>query len=99
LSRYGASLVTWKCIPLPQDAQGKPAVHSTTVYNVFAKWADDGSPWQAFIASVWHLAAEKHLDTSVLNGDRANTVAKKGAMALGTQGTNTRKARRSLDIQ
>ena len=89
----------WKCIPIPQDAQGKPAIHYTTVYKVFAKWADGGSLWQAFIASVWHLAAEKHLDTSVLHGDRANTVAKKGAMALSTQSTNTRKARRSLDIQ
>jgi hypothetical protein len=45
------------------------------------KWADDGSLWRAFIASVRHLAAEKHLDPSVLHGDGTNTVAKKGAMA------------------
>jgi hypothetical protein len=32
------------------------------VYRVFAKWADDGSLWQAFITSVAHLSAEKHLD-------------------------------------
>jgi hypothetical protein len=33
----------WKCLPIPQDAHGKPAIHYTTVYKVFAKWADDGS--------------------------------------------------------
>jgi hypothetical protein len=32
----------WKCLPVPHDAQGKPAIHYTTVYKVFAKWADDG---------------------------------------------------------
>ena len=86
----------WKCLPVPQDAQGKPAIHSTTVYKVFAKWADDGSLWQAFLASVQHLAVEKHLDTSVLHGDGTNTVAKKGAMGLATPATSTRRARKSL---
>ena len=81
--------------PCRQDAQGKPAIHYTTVYKVFAKWADDGSLWQAFVASVRHLAAEKHLDLSVLHGDGTNTVAKKGAMALATRATNTRRARKS----
>ena len=85
----------WKCLPIPQDAHGKPAIHYTTVYKVFAKWADDGSLWQAFTASVAHLAAEKKLDLRVLHGDGTNTVAKKGGMGLGTRGTNTRKARRS----
>ena len=33
----------WKCLPVPHDAHGKPAIHYTTVYRVFAKWADDGS--------------------------------------------------------
>src|SRR6266436_137623 len=59
----------WKCLPIPQDANGTPAIHYTTVYKVFARWADDGSLWQAFLASVRHLAAEKQLDTSVLHGD------------------------------
>ena len=85
----------WKCLPVPTDAQGKPAIHYTTVDKVFAKWADDGSLWQAFVASVRHLAAAQQLDTSVLHGDGTNTVAKKGAMALATRATNTRKARRS----
>jgi transposase len=85
----------WKCLPVPHDAQGKPAIHNTTVYKVFAKWADDGSLWQAFVSSVRHLAAEKQLDLSVLHGDGTNTVAKKGGMALGIRGTNTRRARKS----
>jgi hypothetical protein len=85
----------WKCLPVPQDAQGKPAIHYTTVYKVFAKWADDGSLWQAFVASVRHLAAEKQLDLSVLHGDGTNTVATKGGMASGSRGTNTKRARKS----
>jgi transposase len=85
----------WKCLPVPTDAQGNPAIHYTTVYKVFAKWTDDGSLWQAFVASVRHLAAEKRLDTSVLYGDGTNTVAKKGAMASGTRATNIRRGRKS----
>jgi transposase len=85
----------WKCLPVPKDPAGKPAIHYTTVYKVFAKWADDGSLWQAFIASVRHLADQKHLDLSVLHGDGTNTVANKGGMGPGIRGTNTRRARRS----
>jgi transposase len=85
----------WKCLPMPKDTNGNPAIHYTTVYKVFAKWADDGSLWQAFMDSVAHLAAEKHLDLSVLHGDGTNTVAKKGGMALATRATSTRKGRRS----
>src|SRR5436190_7099315 len=88
----------WKCLPVPQDAQGKPAIHYTTVYKVFARWADDGSLWQAFVASVRHLAVEKQLDLSVLQGDGTNTVAKKGGMASASRGTNTRRARRPLPL-
>jgi transposase len=85
----------WKCLPVPTDTQGNPVIHYTTIYKVFAKWADDGSLWQAFVASVRHLAAEKQLDLSVLHGDGTNTVAKKGGMASGSRGTNTKRARKS----
>jgi hypothetical protein len=85
----------WKSLPVPHDPKGKPAIHYTTVYKVFARWANDGSLWQAFVASVRHLAAAKQLDLSVLHGDGTNTVAKKGGMALGIRGTNTRRARKS----
>jgi transposase len=30
-------------------------LHYTTVYRVFAKWADDGSLWQAFLALRMHV--------------------------------------------
>ena len=85
----------WKCLPVPHDPDGKPAIHYTTVYKVFAKWADDGSLWQACLARVRHLAVEKQLALRVLHGDGTNTVAKKGTMALATQATSTRKERRS----
>src|SRR5881296_4073917 len=42
----------WKGLPVPKDAHGKPAIHDTTVSKVCARWADDGSLEQAFIASV-----------------------------------------------
>src|SRR5215510_1214448 len=85
----------WQCVPIPKDAHGKPALHYTNVYRVFAKWTDDGSRQRAFIASVGHLAAEKKLDLSILHGDGTNTVAQKGAMGLATRATSITKARRS----
>jgi transposase len=89
----------WKCLPVPTDSHGKPAIHDTTVYKVFAKWAEDGSLWQAFLASVAHLAEEKHLDISVLHGDGTNTVAKKGAMGSGIRDISTRRERKSSRSQ
>ena len=85
----------WKGLPVPTEPDGTPAIHYTTIDKVFAKWADDGSLWQAFVARVRHLAVEKQLDLRVLHGDGTNTVAKKGAMVSGSRGTNIRKARRS----
>ena len=61
-----------------------------------AKWADDGSLWQAFIASVAHLAAEKQLDLRVLHGDGTNTVAKKGCVPPFTHGVFHRAVRRTM---
>jgi hypothetical protein len=89
----------WKCLPVPKDAHGKPAIHYTNVYRAFAKWTNDGSLQQAFIASVAHLSAEKKLDLRVLHGDGTNTVAKKGAMGLATPATSTRRGRRSSPSQ
>ena len=75
----------WKCLPVPRTADGKPGIHYTTIYRVFAKWSDDGSLGQAFIASVRHLAAHGHLDLNVLHGDGTNTVAKKGGDGIGSR--------------
>jgi transposase len=85
----------WKCLPVPTDSDGTPAIHYTTIYKVFARWADDGSLWQALVASVRHLAVEKQLDLSVLHGDGTNTVAKKGAMASAMPATSTKRARKA----
>src|SRR5664279_5153814 len=49
----------WKCLPVPRAGDGTAVIHYTTIYKVFAKWSDDGSLDQAFIASVRHLA-EQH---------------------------------------
>ena len=89
----------WKCVPILKGPNGRPEIHDTNVYRAFAKWADDGSLAQAFIASVAHLADEKKLDVRVLHGDGTNTVAKKGAMGLATRATNTRRGRRSSRLR
>jgi transposase len=85
----------WKCLPMLKDAHGKPEIHYTNVYRAFAKWTDDGSLQQAFMASVGHLSEEKKLDVRILHGDGTNTVAKKGAMASGILATSTKKGRKS----
>jgi hypothetical protein len=76
----------WQCLPVPKDSHGKPATHDTTVYKVFARWSDDGSLEDAFIASVTHLADQHQLDLSVLHGDGTNTVAQKGGDGMGYSG-------------
>ena len=73
----------WKCLPVRKDSDGKAEIHYTTVYKVFARWSDDGSLEQAFIASVRHLADQNQLDLSILHGDGTNTVAKKGGDGIG----------------
>ena len=89
----------WKCVPMPKGPTGKPEIHYTNVYRAFAKWADDGSLQQAFIASVGHLSDEKHLDLRVRHGDGTNTVAKKGAMGSATRAISTKKGRRSSPLR
>jgi transposase len=89
----------WKCVPIPKDPNGKPAIHYTSVYRAFAKWAHDGSLEQAFMASVAHLSAEKHLDLGVLHGDGTNTVAKKGVMGSATRAISTKKGRKSSPLR
>jgi transposase len=88
----------WKGLPVPKDAQGKPAIHYTTVYKVFARWSDDGSLEQAFIASVKHLADHHQLDLSVLHGDGTNTVAKKGGDGIGYSGHKHQKGEKVIAV-
>jgi hypothetical protein len=88
----------WKCLPVPKDINGNAAIHYTTVYKVFAKWADDGALEDAFIARVGHLAAHKHLDLRILHGDGTNTVAKKGGDGIGYSGHKHQKGEKVLAI-
>ena len=88
----------WKCLPVPKDTHGKPAIHDTTVYKVFARWSDDGSLEEAFIASVAHLSEYNQLDLSVLHGDGTNTVANKGGDGLGYSGHKHQKGEKVIAI-
>ena len=88
----------WKGLPVPKDSHGKPAIHYTTVYKVFARWSDDGSLEDAFIASVKHLADHHQLDLSILHGDGTNTVAKKGGDGIGYSGHKHQKGEKVLAI-
>ena len=88
----------WKCLPVPTDRDGNPEIHYTTVYKVFAKWADDGSLEHAFIGSVGHLADHHQLDLHVLHGDGTNTVAKKGGDGIGYSGYKHQKGEKVIAI-
>ena len=55
-------------------------------------------PWQAFIASVGHLAAHNQLDLRVLHGDGTNTVAKKGGDGIGYSGHTHQKGEKVIAI-
>ena len=85
-------------LAVPKDAQGKPAIHYTTVSKVFARWSDDGSLEYAFIASVRHLSAHHQLDLSILHGDGTNTVAKKGGDGIGYSGHKHQKGEKVIAI-
>jgi len=88
----------WKSLPVPKDHDGKAEIHYTTVYKVFAKWADDGSLEHAFIASVGHLSDHHRLDLNVLHGDGTNTVAKKGGDGIGYSGYKHQKGEKVIAI-
>jgi transposase len=88
----------WKSLPVPKAPDGTDAIHYTTVYKVFARWSDDGSLEQAFIASVAHLSAHNQLDLSILHGDGTNTVAKKGGDGIGYSGHKHQKGEKVIAI-
>src|ERR1700712_2210866 len=92
---YGNAM---ECLPVPSAGDGSAVIHYTTIYKVFARWSDDGSLDQAFIASVQHLAAQNHLDLSILHGDGSNTVAKKGGDGIGYSGHKHQKGEKVLAI-
>ena len=81
-----------KELPLAPGPEGKAELHSTGVFKLFARGAEEGSLERAFVASLKHLNAAQKLDLSLLHGEGANTVAKKGARPLATAAPNIRKA-------
>jgi transposase len=88
----------WKCLPVPKDTHGNAAIHYTTVYKTFARWSDDGSLEDAFIASVGPLSDHNQLDLRVLHGDGTNTVAKKGGDGIGYSGYKHQKGEKVIAI-
>jgi transposase len=88
----------WKCLPVPKASDGTDAIHYTTVYNVFARWSDDGSLEHAFVASVVHLSANDQLDLSILHGDGTNTVAKKDGDGIGYAGHKHQKGEKVIAL-
>jgi hypothetical protein len=88
----------WKCLPVPKAPDGTDAIHYTTVYRAFARWSDDGSLKQAFIASVAQLSVHNLLDLSILHGDGTHTVAKKGGDGIGYSGYKHQKGDKVIAI-
>ena len=85
-----------QCLPVLPELTGKTEIHDTTIDNVFTRWADDGSLEYAFVASVRHLSAQKHLDLRVLHGDGTSTVAKKGGDGMGYSGHKHQKGKKII---
>ena len=78
--------------------QGKPAIHYTTVYKVFARWADDGSLWQAFIASVAHLSHRKAPRPPRAPWRRDQYRGQKGGDGIGYSGYKHQKGEKVIAI-
>jgi hypothetical protein len=67
----------WKELSIEKESNGKPEIHYTGIYKIFARWSEDGSLKKIFSGSVKHLSEENKLDVSILHGDGTNTVTKK----------------------
>ena len=87
----------WKCLPVPTDTTASPAIHYTTVYKVFARWADDGSLWHAFVASVRPSGSRPtRLDLTCCMATAPTRWPKKAGDGIWViPATNTKRARKS----
>lgn len=81
--------IQWENLPVTE-------VHWTNIYRHHNRWSKDGSYERIFNGSLVFLGNEGKLDLSVLHGDGSNVVAKKGAPASVTRGTNMSEARNLL---
>lgn len=86
----------WYKLPIEKTAVGKPEISYTRVFKHFRAWLKKGCFERMFEASVALLANSNLLDTSILHGDGTTTAAKKGAITLGTAGTNISRGIKSL---
>src|SRR4051812_25948176 len=86
----------WKCLPIPRGGDGSAMIHYTTIYKLFARWADDGSLDHAFIPSVRHLGGQHHPDPRILHGDGSNTAAQQGGDGIGYSGHKHQKGEKVL---
>lgn len=84
----------WKELSIEKDISGKPEIHYTSIFKKFAMWSDAGVFEEIFNNSLLKLKDGKKLDTSIINGDGVNTVAKKGATKSGTQGTKNKRVKK-----
>jgi transposase len=88
----------WKELPIDKNPDGRPEIHYTGVFKLFARWCADSSLEQAFIASVEHLDEHQKLDLSLLHGDGSNTVAKKGGDEIGYSGHKHQKGEKVIAV-
>jgi transposase len=76
----------WKMLPIEMDVTRRPEIHYSQVFRVFQAWLNTGTLLKIFESSVFTLAQENLLDTSVTHGDGTTTMAKKGGDCLGFSG-------------
>lgn len=79
--------IQWNELPMKHGE-----VYWTNIYRWHNKWSKDGSYRNLFETSLMFLNSAGKLDISIIHGDGSNTIAKKGVLALGIQGTNIRRA-------
>ena len=86
----------WKRLPVPQDAQGNPD-HYTTIYKVFAKWADDGSLCQA-LWPVYGISRPRSISISACSMATGPTPWPKKGAGIGYSGHKHQKGEKVIAI-
>lgn len=81
--------IQWENLPVK-------GVHWSNVYKHHNRWSKDGSYKKIFDGSLEFLAERNKFNLAALHGDGSNVVAKKGARASATRGTNISAAKKPL---
>ena len=82
--------IQWENLPISKKETSWQAV-----YAKHNRWCKDGSYDNLLLNSARTLFKNGKLDLSILHGDGSNTVAKKGVIISGIQGTNIKKEKKS----